>query len=142
MVFPSRDAHREFWRAHPALGKYWSDDIEDYVDYDLAGDEPELRSRVVEAAVRADGSHLLDDDAVQTALAGVSCPAVLVRAPRGLLDEAQPLLPDATIRAAKATLGHLVDVLVPDANHYLVALGQREAATVAEQIRRLTCDVS
>ena len=37
MTFPSVDAYRDFWRAHPAfLPAEWTDDITDYVDYDLA----------------------------------------------------------------------------------------------------------
>lgn len=137
MVFSSAEAYRDFWRAHPAFAQRWSGDVQDYVDYDLTGHPPELRSRVVETAVRADGRELLEVDAVRAALAGISCPAVLVRAPRGLLDEARPLLPEEAVAEAKATLPRLVDVVVPDTNHYLVALGDREAAVVADQIARL-----
>jgi pimeloyl-ACP methyl ester carboxylesterase len=142
LIFPSRAAYREFWRELPALGKGWTSDIEAYIDYDLAGDEPSLHSRVAEDAVRADGRDLLDSEAVWAALAGIACPAVLLRAPRGLMDEPRPLLPDDIVAEAKASFADLVDVPVPDTNHYLVALGEREATTVAEQIRRLALQVS
>ncbi|MGH8998401.1 MAG: alpha/beta hydrolase, partial [Acidimicrobiia bacterium] len=70
------------------------------------------------------------------ALGGIGCPAVLIRAPRGLLDEPPPLLPDEAVGEATTILPGLVDVVVPDTNHYLVAMGEREAATVADQLRR------
>jgi lipase len=34
-TFPSRDAYRRLWQAHPALREAWSDAVADYVDYDL-----------------------------------------------------------------------------------------------------------
>lgn len=140
MTFETRDAYRDFWRAHPAFAGpgTWTPDVEAYVDYDLAGEPPELRSRVVEAAVRADGADTLDVDAVRRNFLALACPTVLLRAPRGLLDEANPLLPEEAVEEAKAALPHLVDVLVPDTNHYLIVLGDREAKTVADHLRALT----
>jgi pimeloyl-ACP methyl ester carboxylesterase len=140
MTFDSREAYRDFWRAHPAFAGpgMWSADAEDYVDYDLAGEPGQMRSRVSEAAVRADGADLLDVAAVRRALLALACPTVVVRAPRGLLDEPDnPLLPEAAVAEAKAALPHLVDVVVPDTNHYQLLLGDREAKTVADQLRAL-----
>src|SRR5947208_10538807 len=75
MTFPSVEAYRDFWRSHPAFAPAeWTDDITDYVDYDLG--PPEMgpdgktgyRSRVSEGAVRADGRDLLDGDDARKAL--------------------------------------------------------------------------
>ncbi|MBV9253064.1 MAG: alpha/beta hydrolase, partial [Actinobacteria bacterium] len=60
-TFESVDAYLDFWRVHPALQEDWSADIEAYLRYDLTGEAPELRSRVSEAAVRADGAENLVD---------------------------------------------------------------------------------
>src|SRR5438094_506793 len=60
MTFPTRDAYLDFWRPHPALQGEWNEDIEAYLDYDLVGEEPELRSRVSEEAVRGDGAATLE----------------------------------------------------------------------------------
>ena len=139
MTFETPEAYRQFWRAHPAFAGEgrWNHDVDDYVDYDLAGEPGRLRSRVSEAAVRADGAEMLDVDAARVAFASLAVPTVLVRAPRGLLDDPNPLLPDAAVAEARAALPHLVDVVVPDTNHYLVVLGDREAKTVADQLRIL-----
>jgi pimeloyl-ACP methyl ester carboxylesterase len=139
MTFETPDAYRDFWRAHPAFSGpgMWGADVEDYVDYDLAGPPGQLRSRVSEVAVRADGADLLDVGAVRRAFMALACPTVVVRAPRGLLDEPNPLLPEAAVAEAKAALPHLVDVMVPDTNHYQLLLGDREAKTVADQLRAL-----
>lgn len=136
MTFASREDYRKFWRSHPAFAgtRAWSPDIEDFVDYDLGGEEPELRSRVAEAAVRADGRELLDSEAVRRAFLTLSCPTVLVRAPRGYLDEPSPLLPEEAVAEARAALPHLVDVCVPDTNHWLLCLGDRGAGVIAERI--------
>jgi pimeloyl-ACP methyl ester carboxylesterase len=140
MTFETRDAYRDFWRAHPAFAGpgMWSADVEDYVDYDLAGAPGQMRSRVSEAAVRADGADLLDVDAVRHAFMALACPTVVVRAPRGLLDEPDnPLVPESAVAEATAVLPHLADVVVPDTNHYQLLLGDREAKTVADQVRAL-----
>lgn len=139
MTFESRHAYRDFWRSHPAFAGpgMWSADAEDYVDYDLAGEPGQMRSRVSEAAVRADGADLLDVAAVRRAFLALACPTVVVRAPRGLLDEPNPLLPESAVAEAKEALPHLADVAVPDTNHYQILLGDREAKTVADQLRAL-----
>jgi pimeloyl-ACP methyl ester carboxylesterase len=139
MTFESQEAYRDFWRAHPAFAGpgMWSADAENYVDYDLTGEPGQLRSRVSEEAVRADGADLLDVEAVRSAFVALTCPTVVVRAPRGLLDEPNPLLSEAAVAEAKAALPHLVDVVVPDTNHYQLLLGDREAKAVADQLRAL-----
>lgn len=137
MIFPSREAYADFWRSHPAFAGpgFWSEDVEAYLEYDLGGSEPELRSVVSEEAVRADGRDLvLGIEAAKTALGSLACPTVLLRAPRGLLDQPVPLVPDEAAAEAAATCPGLVDEMVPDTNHYLIVFGDREAAVVAERI--------
>jgi pimeloyl-ACP methyl ester carboxylesterase len=143
MTFPSVDAYRDFWRAHPAFAAgSWTDDVDDYVAYDLgppeAGPDGQkvYRSRVSEAAVRADGRDLLSGDDARKALLSLADPCVLLWAPRGLQNEDRPLLPAETIAAARAVLPHLAVVEVPDTNHYRILLGDREAGVVADEIRR------
>jgi pimeloyl-ACP methyl ester carboxylesterase len=144
MTFPSVEAYHGFWQAHPAFASAaWTDDVADYVDYDLAPPEidPEgrtfYRSRVSEAAVRADGRDLLDGDRSRKALSSLADPSVLLWAARGLQNEERPLLPAETIADARALLPHLVVIEVPDTNHYLILLGDREAGFVADKIRPL-----
>jgi pimeloyl-ACP methyl ester carboxylesterase len=132
-TFASADAYRDFWRAHPALAEDWSDLVEAYVDYDLS---PELRSRVSEAAVRADGASLLQSSDVPDAFAKIRCPITLLRAPRGLMNEATPLIPDALVAHWREALASLDDTMVPDVNHYTIALSARGADVVADAIAK------
>src|SRR5581483_6009027 len=142
MTFPSVDAYRDFWRNHPAFAPAeWTDDIEDYVDYDLgppktANGEAVYRSRVSKAAVQGDGRDLLDGDAARKALDALPDRSSLLWAARGLQNEKRPLLPAEAIADARALLPHLAVSEVPDTNHYLILLGDREAGVVAAEIRR------
>lgn len=138
MEFASPEDYRDFWRRHPAFIHRWNADIESYVDHDLDGSPGHLRSKVVEAAVRADGRDELDVAAVRAAVAGMPEPVVLVRAPRGLADEPTPLVPEIVVDEARHLLPGLRDVLIDDTNHYLIVLGDREAAAVAVEIARMT----
>src|SRR5439155_1132080 len=86
-------SYRDFWRGHPAFAPAeFTADITDFVDYDLAPPEkgPDgqtvYRSRVSEAAVRADGRDLLDGDASRKVLGSLADPAVLLWAARGRIE--------------------------------------------------------
>jgi len=135
MRFETREAYRRWWRAHPAFATAdVSDaDLAEYADHDLTGTEPELRSAVCEDAVRADAADLFDagDD-----LLGLTIPATLLYAPRGLLDDPNPLQPEALVRdwvAAAPDIRRGVEV--PDVNHYMIALGATGARAVAGVLR-------
>lgn len=136
MTFPSRAAYRAFWRAHPAFAapEAWSEDVEAYFDYDLTGEPPLLRSRTSEAVARADGRDVLTNDGLRSALADISCPVTLLRAPRGMLDEPVPLIPDSVVADARRLLPQLVDELVQGTNHYTLVMGRAGAAVVAERV--------
>jgi pimeloyl-ACP methyl ester carboxylesterase len=133
--FPNREAYRDWWRAHPALrgGVVADRDLIPYADHDLVGEEPELRSAVMEEAVRADADEVL---AVGEAAQRLAVPATLLCAPRGLFDEPTPMQPLELVRewAAKAP-DRRQAVQVPDVNHYTILFGERGAATVAETVR-------
>lgn len=123
--FPDRAAYRDFWRVHPAL-RNWNRTIESYVDYDLTGNEPELRSKVSLDAVREDSVDILTGDTLPTAWSRLRHEAVLLRAERGMLDEPTPLYPDPALLSPKLPVR-----TVPGTNHYTVLLGEPGAATVA-----------
>jgi lipase len=144
MTFPSIESYRDFWRNHPAFAdETWTDDIVDFVDYDLGPPEtgPDgdtvYRSRVSEDAVRADGRDLLDGDSARKTLHSLADPCGLVWAPRGLQNEERPLLPAEVIAEVQTLLPHLRVQEVPDTNHYFILLGGRPVAVVAGEIRRL-----
>ena len=140
MTFADKDAYRSFWRKHPAFAGpgVWTDEIEDYVDYDLVpAPGGGFRSRVSEEAVHTDGADVVDTDAARQHLLGLAGPVVVIRAPRGLLDGPNPLVPAQAVAQLAESLPQLIDVEVPDTNHYLVLMGDREAAVVAERIAAL-----
>lgn len=125
MTFPSRTAYREFWAQHPALAPTWDEATTAYVDYDLVGEEPQLRPATRPAALEEDIRELVDGDSVQHALDHLHHPTTWVVAPRGLMDEVPPLCPDAA--RERWTREHVQVRLVPvlDVNHYTVLLHDR-----------------
>ncbi|MEV6521131.1 alpha/beta hydrolase [Longispora sp. NPDC051575] len=174
------DAYLDFFRAHPALGGSWNEDMDAYVRYDaveVAGgsagvhgahavgveaarhrdaDEPPrpgteagadagsgaapgaVRSRTSADAVRADGRDLIvGGDAFGADLAGLSVPAVLLHAPRGMFGQEPGLLPQAVVDHWVARSPALSAELVADTNHYTILMTDRPAALIAE---RLTTD--
>jgi pimeloyl-ACP methyl ester carboxylesterase len=138
MEFPNREAYREFWRRHPAFADDWSDDLEAYVDYDLHGSEPRLRSRTSGEAMRGDQLELYGSEAVTAALDSLAHPTTLLWAPRGLQDETPGLYPPAAIQRWRAALPAVAFEEVPDTNHYTIVMAEPGASVVAGHVRQLT----
>jgi lipase len=137
-TFPSRDAYRQFWQAHPALRDAWSDAVADYVDYDLVGDPPELRSSVSSEAVLQDGRDQFDDPDTAEVLGGFSGPARLLVVSRGLLDQPPGLYPEEALARWRSRLPSLTIEEVPQLNHYTLMLHPSGAARVAASIGALS----
>lgn len=135
MRFATTEDYYDFWRRHPAFAADWSPALEDYLAYDLVGQEPELRPATSYDAMAADTVDLSSGSALSGALSRLRHPALLLTAPRGLLDEV-PGLYEAG-RLARLLEG--VDLMradeVPDVNHYTITMSERGAAAVAGVVR-------
>lgn len=130
MTFPDRAAVRDFWRAHPSFA-HWTPAMTAYVEYDLVGQEPQLRPACrPEVAVR-DARELFPTGATRPAPLGV--PGVFLRAARGMLDQPdQPLYPPGW---PTRWLPDLTESTVDEVNHYTITLGPAGAAAVAAAVR-------
>jgi lipase len=137
-TFPSRDAYRQFWQAHPALREAWSEAVADYVDYDLVGSPPELKSSVSEEAVLQDNRDQYGDPDTADVLGGFSGPARLIVVSRGLLDQPPGLYPEEQLAGWRSRLPSLIIEQIPQLNHYTIMLYPSGAARVAASVRTLS----
>ncbi|MEU4427571.1 alpha/beta hydrolase [Actinoplanes sp. NPDC024001] len=111
MTFASPAEYLDYFRANPALGRYWTPELEAYVLRDFTG----TGSSCNLDAIRADAADMLTNP--------VPAPYPMLWAPRGLMDEDRGLY----------TAGRLAGVdaeLIPDVNHYTIL----QAPRVAERI--------
>jgi len=129
MTFEDRGAYRAFWQQHPSFNGLWSSEVDAHVQHDLIGEPPEMRSSCLKEAVRVNGRELLADEAVRGAVRDVRCPALVLWAPRGMVDDPPGLY-------AEDRLGGLEHELVADTNHYSILLGEPGAKRIAMAIRR------
>ena len=136
-TFDSREEYRAFWRDHPSFGGTGiaDEDLDAYADHDLGGDPGAHRSRVVPDALRVDGRDLLTDPDVRGAYAQVSCPATLLWAERGMVDQPGGLYSPEEAERLGREHPHLAVRQVPDTNHYSIALAGHGAAAVADAVR-------
>ena len=134
MTFADTAAYLDFWRRHPAVGPYWSHDLEEYFAYDLVGDPPELRSSVSLQAVREDSADLLDVDAVDARIGKLPEGTIFLRAENGMMGDPGGLYPADLARQHAATYPNLDVRDVADVNHYTLVMGDDGAAVVAEAI--------
>lgn len=131
----SVEDHVELFRQHPALAPHWSDHVAAYARYDALETPDGVRSRAVEAAVRADGRDLLVlGEELDAALRGLRVPTHLLCAPLGMFGEAPGLLPAAAVRVYDEQVDLLSVETVPDVNHYTILFDPTAAARVAAVI--------
>lgn len=134
-TYATEQAYVDFFRAHPAFAQTWNDDIEAYVRYDLTGHAGELRSRVVEDAVRQDGRDVLDQaGAFDRAWDTLSVPTLLMLAPKGMFGQAPGILPEQVVAHALQRRPDVAMETLTEANHYTIAFDQQYAATIARRI--------
>ncbi|MFI9274958.1 alpha/beta hydrolase [Kitasatospora sp. NPDC052896] len=133
MTFPDREAYRAFWQAHPAFGAAWSPWADDYIQRDLVGEEPGLRSSCRVDAVRIDSVQLFQAE-VLGAIRALDCPAELLWAERGLMDEPQGLYDERRLAAADLPGAGVVPIRVAGTNHYTILLADPGARIVAQRI--------
>ena len=133
MTFSSEEAYLDFWKAHPAFTDpgAWDEGVERYVRWDLGGEAPDLRPRVSRAAATADFRDILGP-------AGLDCrqvraPVLLLRAPRGLLNQPEPFLSEASVTKHLPSMPGARHELVDGTNHFTLVMGVG-APTVAEHI--------
>ena len=141
MTFASPEAYRAYWREHPAFGPYWSEAVEEYVDYDLTpvavpGEpEPVLRPSANPDAVVANLVELDGRDGYAEALLSLPQPIALLRSPRGLFDEAPGLYDDEWLATWTSRMPGLVVEDVDDTNHYTILMGRGVDAVTAAVAR-------
>jgi len=134
LTFPDHAAYQQFWQRQPAFAHDWDDVVAAYVDYDLQGEQPQLRPRTTTEAVAGDNVDMLTGDAVTGAVERLRHPAWFVRSPRGLKDEVPPLYPDDVAADWQRRLPQLRMSTVEDVNHYTIVLAARGAAAVAAAV--------
>ncbi|WP_167140390.1 alpha/beta hydrolase [Diaminobutyricimonas sp. TR449] len=135
MRFESREAYREFWKAHPAFASDWSPMIEQYSDYDLDGAAPELTPSAVYEAVAADSLQLSGDADYSDGLANLGVPVQFVRAARGLLDQEIALYAPELVAQWVERMPQLTTHEAENVNHYTVVMAERGAARVLGIVR-------
>ncbi|MFD4717491.1 alpha/beta fold hydrolase [Streptomyces sp. NPDC058423] len=133
-TFENDEAYVDVFRAHPALGPEWNDDIEAYVRDGITGPAGARRSSAREGPVRRDGRELIaSGPAFGEDLVGLAVPARLLHAPRGLTGAAPGVLSDALVAHWTARAPRLTAEAVPDCNHFTILMGP-QARTVADRL--------
>jgi pimeloyl-ACP methyl ester carboxylesterase len=130
-TFASPEDYHGFWRAHPAFGHgdVDDDDLVAYADHDLIGEPPAMQSSVREPAVRADGAEVLTAGEPAHRL---DVSTHLLRAPRGLLDEPNPLIPAALATSWVEERPEQREVTeIDDVNHYTITMGKGAKSVAA-----------
>jgi lipase len=136
-TFASKEAYRDFWRAHPSFVGHWSPLLEAYSDYDLVEGPAGLHPATSRAAMLQDARDLYGAPVVEQALARLPADTTFLTAPRGLVNTAPLYSAAAVARIAKAHPA-LALVEIPDVNHYTIVMAEAGARAVAAQIAKKT----
>ncbi len=135
MRFATVEDYYDFWRRHPAFADDWSSALEDYLTYDLVGEEPELRPATSHDVMASDTVDLNTGTALAGALARLRHPSLLLTAPRGLLDETPGLYEAGRLAELLEDFDRISARQVEGVNHYTITMGEKGAAAVAGAVR-------
>jgi pimeloyl-ACP methyl ester carboxylesterase len=136
-TFASREEFLEPWRTHPSFEGLWSPEVLAYLERDIVGTVPELRSACRIEAVRDDAADELQNPESVGAIHRLPMPATFLYAERGLLNEPTGLYKPEVVGAAFPDDSGVSRVFVSDVNHYSILVGDRGVAAVAEAVRAL-----
>ena len=134
-TYPSRETYRQFWRGQPHFPpEDWNSWVVAFLDYELGGDEPELRPKASEEGVRADLMEGLQREQMIARLQTVHVPVLMVRAPAGFVPGSPPLYPDAMMDQMRTVVPLMDEELISDTTHYTILMGERGASRIADLV--------
>lgn len=134
MTFESADAYREYWKPQAAFIKGWSPVLDEYVEYDLQGEAPNLKARTNPKAVEEDSEDLFVSKLIEKTLEKLPDDVLFIRAVRGLQNEGGGLYPEPVLAAVLPKYPKLKLHTIADTNHYDILLDESGAEAVAELI--------
>jgi lipase len=127
----------QYWRTHPALARFWDEDIEAFVNSDYVRDENGVRCVANLDALLTDVGDLIFDGRTWDSVAGAGVPVRLMRAERGMYDD-DPLMPQPELDDFLRENPHVCVETVPGVNHFTIVLGgghaPREVATALAEL--------
>jgi pimeloyl-ACP methyl ester carboxylesterase len=132
MTFEDKEAYRNYWKPQPAFNRGWSSSMDEYADYDLQGEAPELRPSTNPLAVEEDSRDLFGTDLINSTLANLPKEVLMIRATRGLQNEGEGLYPMAVLNAVLPQYPKIELVTIEDTNHYDIALDDFGAHQVVD----------
>jgi pimeloyl-ACP methyl ester carboxylesterase len=131
-TFATRAEYVAVRSQHPGLASCWNEDTEEYVNYDLVGEEPQLRSSTKPEALTSDAGDLFDGSLVTDAWSKLEERDVeFVGAERGMLDQAPPVVQRDEVNGFQQRFPRLRSDFVPDSNHFSVLMAEIGAKRIA-----------
>jgi pimeloyl-ACP methyl ester carboxylesterase len=131
MSFENKEAYRNYWKPQAAFVKGWSAVLDEYVDYDLRGTEPNMKAATNPVAVEEDSRDLFGDDLIVRSLTGLKKQSLFIKAERGLQNEEHGLYPMPVLDAVLPGYPQLKLEFLADCNHYDMFLEESGAEKVA-----------
>ena len=136
MTFPDRESYHQLFRVHPAFVDEWNDAVADYVDYDLVGEPPQLRSATAYAAMADDSVELQSrSDWLLPALDRLPNPTQFLRAQRGMVGEEPGLYAPDWIEQWQQRLPAVAVRDVLGVNHYTILFNQIGVSAVVDAVK-------
>lgn len=138
MTFPSREAYRELWRAHPAFAGFWNDDVAAYADYDTREADGGVKPATGYEALRDDTVDLGEPDgALMAAIDNLAVPALLLQAERGMLDQPEGLFRDEYLAGWDERVPLLATRKVMGVNHYTIVFAEAGVDAIVEAVKEV-----
>jgi pimeloyl-ACP methyl ester carboxylesterase len=122
--FPSLEAFLTMLQGLPMFAGRWNEYLDRYFRYDVeALPSGAVRSKVIKLAIQEELVNL-SRERLWVRHHQVRCPALILRAPEGLLTATDCLMTQEEARALAHAIPNSTLVVVPNTNHYTVLMGK------------------
>jgi pimeloyl-ACP methyl ester carboxylesterase len=122
IVFDTEEAFFDYWKAHPALERYWDDSMRKALRYELREVADGFSVVANPEAIRMGARQITVDPETGSAGESVEVPSHLIVVERGPSDEEGGLIPLATAERAAAANPNLTMEYLEGLNHYTLML--------------------
>lgn len=134
-TFASLDEVDTLWQHHPGLQGQWGPELAAYAEYDLRGEEPELRPSTRYEAIAEDSADIQLGDALPAAMEALTHPAVFLRAERGMQNQPGGLFTTEWAAEWAARIPGLEVRDMPDTNHFTIVMSDFGSRLLATAVR-------
>jgi len=120
-VYPSREAYIDFWKSNPVFKNIWTKYFQDFLEADIEVlADGTARTKASKEACDYDVNDMTNNFDYESLYPEVTCPTLLLRAPKGIFKETDYVLPPDVAQKIVSSIPNCRLYEAEGTNHYTI----------------------